>query len=731
MRVSLLRHDRGRPVWPRWRAAVVLGVGLALVPGAGAMAQPPGPEVFAKPPVTPLELWDAADYLVRTGQSAQAVPYLKKFLAAGPDDATLLRVRDRYGVGSVLRLQDDPATSDLAAPLVDRLNAAGRRQATNPERIEQAIGMLSRSREEQDLGVEHLRQAGAYGVPPLLQAIHQAEKTPERHALLVRNLGRLDKSAVPPLIAALEAPAAPLAAIAADALGQLGDARAVPALVAASAVGKAPDAAVRAAERLTGRPMAAQAKTPAALLSDEARRYRTGQIRFPGDPVVVWAWDEGASAPAPRTVSKDEAAAYFGQKFARAALTIEPADRSAQAVLVGMALEQGTAATAAAMAAGPAVLTDVLRTAIADGKAELAATAASALGRVTDVSALAVEGPYHPLVEALSAPSRRVRFAAARALVDLDPRRPFAGSSRVAPVLAQFLGSRALPRAVVIDGNLARGNSLAGYLKELGYDPVVAFRGDEGFRAVAASADVELVLVDVHQIQGPWSMHDVLANLRADARTAGLPIYLYGPLNLGPDLVSIKERFPGVKFLVTPTNSRSLDEQLGVAGRPQALSAAERAAFARDATALLARIAGQAGSPFNRELAAIEPALTAAMNAPETAPSASVALGDVPLPAAQRGLADLLLDPSKPAPLRSSVAAQLARSVQKFGPLVAADQEARLLQAFDGEPDPALKTALGAVIGNLRPKAASTGQRLRDLPLAPAAGPAPAPAPSR
>ena len=59
--------------------------------------------------------------------------------------------------------------------------------------------------------------------------------------------------------------------------------------------------------------------------------------------------------------------------------------------------------------------------------------------------------------------------------------------------------------------------------------------------------------------------------------------------------------------------------------------------------------------------------------------------------------------------------------MQRFGPLVAADQEVKLLAAFDSETDPALRTALGTVIGSLRPKAASTGARLQLLETAPAA----------
>ena len=204
------------------------------------------------------------------------------------------------------------------------------------------------------------------------------------------------------------------------------------------------------------------------------------------------------------------------------------------------------------------MLGDVLRTAIADRKYELASVAASALGMVTDANGLAVQGTVNPLVEALSAPGRRARFSAARALVGLDPRAPFAGSSRVVPVLAQFVTNQAKPRALVIDGNPTRGSQLTGFLHDLGYDPVLARTGDEGFRVAADSADVELILIDHHMISGDWRLHDTLANLKADARTSGIPVYVVGPLARRDDLNALlTERFPGVKFLVTPPDPAS------------------------------------------------------------------------------------------------------------------------------------------------------------------------------
>jgi len=744
---------RDRPITSRAAAGpgwvgLLVAAGLSLPLGfpAGAHAKPPGPESFGKTPTTALELWDAADYLVRTGQPGQAVPYLNQFLKANPDDATLMQIRDRYGVGSILRLQDYPETRALAAPLAGKLGEATRRHATSPDRINRFIADLGKTREEQDYAVERLREAGPFAVPALLGLLDNASLGPEDHAQVVRNMGRLDLSAVPALIAALDAPKPRLAADTAEVLGLIGDPRAVPALTALAADPdpQAPvvarDAARRAVERITGRAFDAQPRTPARLLTGEARRYHLHAIRFPGDPVIIWAWDAARQAPAPRSVTRSEAEAYFGLKLARAALAVDPSDRRAQAVAVATALEKAvervgldrfpagdpTGTFGTAVAAGPAVLGDVLRAAIADRKYDLAAAAAEALGRVTDANALAVEGSVNPLVAALSAPGRRARFAAARALILLDPRAPFAGSSRVVPVLAQFVTAQAKPRALVIDGNPARGGQLTGFLHALGYDPVLAPTGDEGFRVASGSADVDLILIDHHMILGDWRLHDTLANLRADALTAGIPVYVVGPLARRVDLNALlTERFPGVRFLVTPSGPQVLEQQLAIAGRPPGLSEAERVGYAREAAALLARVAARPNSPFEPDLARVEPALSAALHAPGTSLSASAALGDVPDQDAQRGLADAMIDPAGTAPLRLGAAGQLARSIQRFGPLVAADQEVKIVAAFDAATDPAMRTALGTVLGALRPGSAPVGLRLRRLGSGAPAGPNP------
>ena len=184
---------------------------------------------------------------------------------------------------------------------------------------------------------------------------------------------------------------------------------------------------------------------------------------------------------------------FLGLRLAHEALKLSPHDQNAQVVKISLALEKAVerigyeafpakdqAAFNAAKASGVSVLSDVLKTAIADGKTDLAAAAAIALGQITDKAALASTGRPHPLVDALYAPGRRTQFAAARALVNLAPTDPFPGSSRVVPTLARFAIHQSLPRAVIIDGNPNRGSQFAGFLINLGYDSELEMTGTRG-----------------------------------------------------------------------------------------------------------------------------------------------------------------------------------------------------------------------------------------------------------
>jgi hypothetical protein len=704
-------------------AAGLLALSLTLAtfaPRIGSdrvLAQAPGPELFAKEPRTPLELWEAIDYLVRTNQAKKALPYLDKFRKSNPDDATLIAIRNRYGPGSILRLSDDVATRPFAQPLAESMVAASRKYATRPERIEKFVSELTKTPEEQDYAIRHLREAGPEAVPFLVEALSRPDLSVEDRKLFIRNTGRLDRSVIPAFAAVLDSPDPALAADAARVLGMIGDKEAVPLLTFTAASTEVPQpvqfASQEAIARLTGRPFYAQQHSPAQVLTDEAWRYHRHQVEFPGEIATVWAWDNDRKVPVARQVPRTEAEAILGLRLAKQALRLDPTNPEAQAAQISLRVEKAIERVgftsfpgkdpdtfAAAKASGPHILSEVLKTAVADGKPDLAAAVASALGQVIDRGALAASGRPHPLVDALYAPGRRTQFAAARALTTLTPTGAFPGSSRIVPVLARFLNNQALSRAVVIDANPSRGSQLAGFLINLGYDAELEMSGAKGFLAAAETADVELILISFDLFRAGWSLNDTLANLGADSRTAAIPVFIYGPLNVQYKRPNLDHDYPGIRFLVQPVDATMLLRQLK--GLPAPLSETERASYARDSAVLLAQIANERKGPLTTDLTAAEPAMTIALGDANTALAATTALSNVPDPDAQRSLFDVVLDPSREPALRNQSASEVVRSIHRFGRLVSADQEARLVTSLREEINPDVRANLMAIVRALR-----------------------------
>ncbi len=698
-------------------ALAALGWSAAGPAWSPARAQAPGPELFAKQPETPEELWGAIDYLSRTGQGRQAVPYLEAFSKAEVDDAALLRLRDQYGPGSFLRLEDDPATKPYARPLTDKLTAAARRLAADPERISRYIPALLASKEEQDYAVARLRESGSFAVPAIVAEMKKYRTASPERERLAYNAARLDGASVPAWIAVLDGPDPSLTADAARILGALGDRRAVPFLTFPAASPDSPlevkTAAAIAIEKLTGKPFANQPRSPVNTLDDAAEAFARHQYEMPSERVLLWQWDEARGLPAPVLARQVDVEGIFGGKLAGQALLLDPENRRAKVVQLGFLLEravdkvgfanfpaQDQATYAEALAAGPEVLADLLRGAIATDRTNLAAVTAEALGQVADPRLPSSRGRPHPLVEALSAPGRRLQLAAAKAIVDIAPTRPFPGSSRVVPTLSRFLLNQSRPRAVVIDGNPARGAQVAGALRGLGYEASVEATGERGFHAATESADVELLLTAHDQPAGSWDLLDVLSILRGDARTSGLPMFVYGPADLPIRRPNLGRNYPGVKFIVYTSEPADLERQIG--GRPSRLSDEERMSQAKSAAEALARIAARPRSLFAPDLATARETLSSAIGLHGVEASVAETLGEVPSPQAQRSLADAVLDASRDPALRRAGARKLARSIQRFGPLLAADQEVKLDAAFREEDDAELHTGLGMVLGALR-----------------------------
>jgi CheY-like chemotaxis protein len=267
-------------------------------------------------------------------------------------------------------------------------------------------------------------------------------------------------------------------------------------------------------------------------------------------------------------------------------------------------------------------------------------------------------------------------------------------------------------KALVGDVRVDRGRQLAVLLNELGYEAEIAGSGRETFSLAATSPDFDLIVLDPTILQ--YDLSQTIANLRADARTAGIPVLVAGSLQWEPRLDSYERRYSRVRFMVRPATSDDLRAQvepilddLGT----DPLTSAERAEYARRAIIWLVRLARGELEVFNS--IAAEDAFVQAVSVPELAHDAVLGLGLMPTRSSQRTLADTLLDESLPVDLRRLAAEQVCHSIQKFGLLLTREQIDALGRLHDQAADPEIHSAVAAVVGCMVPDAAQAGHRLR------------------
>jgi CheY-like chemotaxis protein len=832
-------------------------------PAAGEPATVLNPPKSPLPiePKTPEELFEATLLMVDLARLDFAKSYLAKFLEDQPDESLLLKLRDKYGPAIFVKLSHIKDLRPLSTRLLEMQNRAFNQHAHDPVRIEGLIKDLSGTPEQRAVALDQLVGAGVIVVPPLLKALNQTAAT-EQHDRLLETLVRIGRPAIAPLIGALQAPDGELRAAALQALGWIGSKEAVPYLWFSAAAPDEPASVHVAARDALSRLLKSPASTVDELTTTgvvaELKRTALEHFRhtFPWKPdpdglVGIWSWNREAETVALSRVNPRTASDIVGLQLARQALALAPTRADIQVLYLSLALAAevnavgwenpmptgpGTAYDLA-LSAGDEIVARVVREALAQRRLASAVAGLKVLAQIgSSQQWKSVPGQRSEVLEALNYPDRRVQFAAATAIMQLDPTAHFVGADRVVSIFSRALVSSETPRALVIDASSERGSVMTGFLGDLGYDTLRAPTGREGFQIASERLDIELILVHANVIR--WGLSQTLANLRADARTAGIPIAIYGEESakrrrFALELTEVEERgeqviadafreflgkleaargapvtdsekrgirkepnnqkvavfarnfmqrsaqfvtgtpeqqaasaqvikeewapvqetldsldeqiqrlrlfnetelggilqhYPQLALFVEPTSVKDLDLQLQPFLRSlqaPALTAAQRQSQAIAAGYWLAHIAeGQRTKLF--DLAPAEEALLAGIERPELAENAIVALSAIPSRRSQQRLAQGVLNPQWPAELRDAAAIQLAYHIQRHGLLLTNESVRDLHAAWDSATDAGFRTALGGVIGSLKPNAALVGKRLRNY--SPAGAPAPEPA---
>jgi len=729
---------------------------------------------FFKAPETTPEYWRAIQFEMNVGRYDLAARHLNGMLKLEGDDdekkaefgKQLLEIEKKDGMSSLLRLRNVEKWSDNrkeerqaredAESLIDKVGTALKKHLTDPVRIAKFAANLSATPGERAFAIQELRRSGALAVPEIVRILQETVGQPG-HAAVVSALSRLRPETVPALLAALDIDDETIKGEIIGALMERDDFTGLarrqdtdprPYLYFVYGSPKTPDWVRKKAAIALGLLEGVNPERidqPRIALVAAAERYAGHQMKF-GDPkaVEIWRWDGKGLVMDTTTATRAEE--YYGLRFARQALDLDPAFERAQIAFLSLAVEKGVEAGGIDKPLGqsapklkellatvnPDLVVAALERALDQRRLAVVLGLVRALGDQGDVKATRPRSKDRPvLIRALDYPDRRVQFAAADSLLRIGAAPQ--GSGRVVDVLRRSVNLDPAPKVLIADFNKERGDEVGNAIKGLGYETVIVQTGKQILKRLEQANDIDIILIDwdIADLELP----DLLAQLRADINASAIPLVVTVPPTpkgvRQPEKVLRTERLARgyrnvsvVPATLDPDVLKPLLPEKIAAAQGAPITPGERQAMTGESITWLKRLATGEVAGYN--VAPAEDAILRAFRNEDLAALALQAASRLPSRTAQRDLANMAIDDKVPANLRALAATELNRSIQTYGLVLLKAQIKALEELFQKTEDPGLKGTVAQVLGSMRPDAVRTGERLKGFSPAPAeAGPKP------
>ena len=386
--------------------------------------------------------------------------------------------------------------------------------------------------------MDEIARTGAHAVPPLLAAMLKPPKDVES-ATLFETLDRIGEDAEQPLLAALSGSNTGMQGIAARGLGRIGTERARMSLIRPYFVGDGfVQRAAAGALRQLGGSYPDSTHSSAAELKRIAERHLKDGIspikpEYDGT-LELWTWSTELDNVVANRLTTREAAAVAAARAARDAYELNPTRElrrlllastlQAEQLLNGVdeALPKGPgSAWQIGKTDSPQVVRDVMRYALENDLDPAAIGAAELLG---DVAQSVVGNNWGELAQALRSPNRRVRHAAARAIMQIDPRHGYPGASLLTETLVDLASASGKARAIVATPRLDLRNSLAGLMGSLGFSAVQASTSQAAIREALTGPNYDVMLLS-DSVSDPV-VDEAIQQIRRDPKGKRLPILL-------------------------------------------------------------------------------------------------------------------------------------------------------------------------------------------------------------
>ncbi|PQO31368.1 hypothetical protein C5Y96_13590 [Blastopirellula marina] len=665
-------------------------------------------------PTTAEQLINAAIVSADLGRGDLGKAYLAKLIENDPAVDEVLAAQQKLGSGRIFRLQSidalQPEGARAATLLLTKLDAYYK----DPARLSQLVDQLiDKDEVARNQAAKQLKNAGAEAANPLFVALADPSREAVRPAAK-RMLVQMDQAIHGPLLAALDSSDPLLVAELVDVAKQLDLDRAAQFLVGPyvltdddqlrSAIGEYLDATVKS------RPTADDVK---AYLAKRVKMYLGEGPMFPVNEdglVELWTWDAAKKQVVMTPVPPADAEVVTAGQLLRDLYALDEtnAEVQVQAALaamqrMGVLGESDVELKKLVDKHGVELLQSALTKGLEDRKfAQGAVVACEQIGATKNADLLiAVEGKLSPLALALQSPVYRVRRAAAKGILTIDPKAPYAGSAELLDTL-DFMASAQGKRNILL-GELHQQNAqrMAGLLSELQLEPLVTPGGREFFKQAHSSPDVEAIFIS-KPLALP-AMMETVQILRKDRRTAEVPIGIIAPIG---EVVHYQLRTkddPLTIVMIRPNDVEGFIfqlKQLYLAQGRLLVPADEREADAEFAFAQISRMLDTPDDYDFYDFLKVEEIAVRRLADQNVAADVASLLGKLGTPIAQTALIDYASDPFYPINLRQACADALKSAIERRGILLTKDQIVAQYDRYNAseELDPETQAVLGKIL---------------------------------
>ncbi|MFH1226944.1 MAG: HEAT repeat domain-containing protein [Planctomycetota bacterium] len=523
--------------------------------------------------------------LVKKGRYADAYVYFEKALRQSPSSELVRFMLNQTGDLLISEMMAKPELKDTAMRLLDLAKGARQRMVATPEEIDTWVKQLiAGGFDKRWEAINMLATIGQRSCPYLLDKLGDPDENIRTYA--IQALEKINKEAVLPLIEALRSDSSLIRQNAAIVLGVLSDVRALAALKEVFENPKEiPQVKSYVAEALTRISGLNVMKMKAAkdYYYDLAEKYYYAHpsvmVNFYGE-YLVWGWDRDNNKVTMREIPDFVFNEDLAENACYAALSLDPSYEPIWPLLVCVYLARYNEADSvlevareqmksgamkeedfnklstdlidskhgkfmASLVSKPYVYA-ALHRALRDNSSLVAVSCIELLKKLAEPNDLPLKSDSSdkakfkmglPLIEALSFPDKRVKYAAAEAMLVINPDKPYAESEKVIPTINETIAEMVERVVLIIESDSETRNTLKKELTRLSCYVVETVNAEDGLANAKRFPSKDLIIINSKianqvvfsvEILGKKQNETVYDSLREDTRTKGVPIALVG-----------------------------------------------------------------------------------------------------------------------------------------------------------------------------------------------------------